>query len=402
MTTASPILSPIDGRWRRWTITTLVALTTVTLFLVGYWPRHAAHKKLAAETTAAEHRAPRVKVMSAVASDSARTLTLPGTLVAYEQALVNARATGYVRRWRVDIGDRVHSGEVLAELDTPDLDQQLAQARATLVLKKAAVEQAVANLDYAQTTAARTHALFGEGLVSKQTTDQADAQEKVGVANLHAAYADEAAAGAAVNQLVQLVAFGNVTAPFDGRITQRNIDVGSLVIAGSAVGAAPLFRIEATDPMRVFVQVPQPFATSIKDDEPSTVSVRQLPNRTFQGHVTRTSGTFDPTSRTLTVEVDVPNARGELLGGMFAQVTVAAAVAHRVVPVPAGAVISDARGDHVATVDGAGRVRLAAVTRGLDHGGDVDIVDGLVGGERFIVNPGGDVTDGMQVQPVGQ
>jgi RND family efflux transporter MFP subunit len=199
------------------------------------------------------------------------------------------------------------------------------------------------------------------------------------------------------------VSFGRVVAPFDGRITQRNIDVGSLVTAGGASGAPggqPLFRIEATDPVRVFVQVPQAFALSVKDGEAASVSVRQLQGRGFAGQVTRTAGTLDPASRTLNVEIDVPNPTGELLGGMFAEVTIAVAVSHRVVRVPSSAVMTDARGVHVATVDGAGQVHLVAVVRGLDDGQEIELVEGLAGGEQVMVNPGGDVIDGMRVEAV--
>jgi membrane fusion protein, multidrug efflux system len=390
----------VHGRSRRWLIVASVPIILVVLFLAGYWPRYVARKRLVDESSAARASLLEVKVASAVAKDGGRSLTLPGSLVADMQALVNARATGYVRLWRVDIGDRVRAGDVLAELDTPDLDQQLAQARATLKQREAALEQAIANRDYARVTAARQDALLAEALVAKQDDDQANAQLKVGEANVHAAEADIAAAQANVRELGQLVSFGHVVAPFDGRITQRNIDVGSLVVAGGASGGQAMFRIEATDPIRVFVQVPQAFALSVKEAEGARVSVRQLPGRVFEGHVTRTAGSLDPASRTLNVEVDVPNPTGELLAGMFAEVTIAVAVSHRVVRVPSSAVITDARGVHVATVDGAGQVHLVAVQRGLDNGSEIELVNGLDGGEQVLVNPGGDVTDGMRVQAV--
>jgi RND family efflux transporter MFP subunit len=391
---------PVDWRRRRWLVVMLAVITLAALFFAGYWPRHVARKKLVAESTAARQSLPRVKVVAAVVADGGRSMTLPGTLVAERQALVNARATGYVRRWQVDIGDRVHAGDVLAELDTPELDQQLVQARAALKQKEAAVEQAIANRDYARVTAKREHALLEQALASQQDDDQASAQVKIWEANVHAAQADVAAAQANVRQLDQLVSFGHVIAPFDGRITQRNIDVGSLVIAGGASGAQPLFRIEATDPIRTFIQVPQAFALSVKDGETASVSVRQLQGRTFDGHVTRTAGSLDPASRTLNVEIDVPNPTGELLGGMFAQATIAVAVSHRVVRVPSSAVITDARGNHVATVDGSGGVHLVEVVRGLDNGREIELVDGLAGGEQVMVNPGADVTDGTRVDAV--
>jgi RND family efflux transporter MFP subunit len=403
MSAISSLFQRIDLRWRRGVVATLAAIVLVVMFFAGYWPRYSAQKKLAAETSSLQQTLPRVKVAVALAAAGGRSLTLPGNLVANQQALIGARATGYVARWRVDIGDRVHAGEVLAEIDTPDLDQQLEQARAALQQKQAAVEQAMANLDYARVTATRQDALLAESLVSKQANDQANAQLKIEQANLHAAQADVAAAQANVRQLLQLVSFGRVVAPFDGRITQRNIDVGSLVTAGGASGPSggqSLFRIEAIDPIRVYIQVPQAFALSVKDGEAASISIRQLPGRAFEGRVTRNAGALDPASRTLNTEIDVPNPTGELLGGMFAEVTIAVAVSHRIVSVPSSAVITDARGVHVATVDTAGHVHLVAVQRGRDGGREIELVDGLNGGEKVMVNPGGDVADGMLVEAV--
>lgn len=402
MTAIAASMHGVRGR-RRWLVSTLVPAALAALFLAGYWPRRLAQSRLVAEASAVQTALPRVKTTTAVAVDGGRSLTLPGSLVADRQALVYARATGYVRLWRVDIGDRVREGDVLAELDTPELDQQLEQARGTLKQKDAALQQAIASRDFAKLTAQRQDSLLAQALVAKQDDDQANAQLKVWEANVNAAKADIAAAQASVRELGQLVSFGHVLAPFDGRITQRNIDVGSLVVAGGASGAStsqPLFRIEATDPIRVFVQVPQAFALSVKDGQTVRVTVRQIPGRVFDGRVTRTAGSLDPASRTLNVEIDVPNPSGELLGGMFADVTIAVAVAHRVVRVPSSAVITDALGVHVAAVDGAGHVHLAAVVRGLDNGREIDLVDGLVGGEQVLVNPAGDVTDGTRVDAV--
>ena len=403
MITISSPFHHVDWRWRRWMTATLVPLVLVALFFAGYWPRRSAQKRLLAESSAVVHDLPLVKVAAAVAAPGSRSLTLPGSLTAYREALVNARATGYVARLRVDIGDRVHAGDVLAELDTPELDQQLDQARAALKQKEAALQQAMANRDYARVTASRMDTLLAQKLVSKQDYDQANAQNHIWEANVRAAQADVAAAQANVRELVQLVSFGHVIAPFDGRITQRNIDVGSLVTAGAASGASsgqPMFRIEAVDPIRVFVQVPQPFALSVKEGEAASVFVRQLPGRVFDGHVTRTAGTIDPSARTLNVEIDLSNPTGALLSGMFAQVTIAVGLAHKVLRVPSSAVITDARGVHVATVAGKGEVRLVAVSRGLDNGREIELVDGLNGGEQVIVNPSGDVSDGMRVQAV--
>jgi membrane fusion protein, multidrug efflux system len=399
VTTLSSSFHRLDGRWRHWPLATGIV---AALVFAGYWPRHAARKKLLLEASQAQERLPRVKVVAAVAESGGRSLTLPGSLQAMQQALVNARATGYVARWRVDIGDQVRAGDVLAELDTPELDQQFDQARAALKQKEAAVDQTIANRDYTRVTATRQDALLAQGLVTTQDDDQAKAQLQIGQANVRAAQADVAAAQANLRELAQLVSFGRVLAPFDGRITRRNIDVGSLVTAGvgtaSASGGQPMFRIEAIDPIRVFVQVPQTFALSVKQDESASVSVRQLPGRAFEGRVARTAGSLDPASRTLNVEIDVPNPSGELLGGMFAEVTIHVAVSHRVVRVPSSAVITDAGGVHVATMDAGGYVHLVPVRLGRDDGRELELVDGLHGGEQVLVNPGGDVSDGMRVE----
>jgi membrane fusion protein (multidrug efflux system) len=399
MNTLSSTFHRLDGWGRHWLIATA---GVAVLVFAGYWPRRSAQQKLLLETSQAQGTLPRVKVAAAVAENGGRSLTLPGSLQAIRQALVNARATGYVARWRVDIGDQVRTGEVLAELDTPERDQQLDQARAALKQKEAAVDQAIANRDYTRVTAARQDALLVQGLVTAQDDDQAKAQLQIGEANVQAAQADVAAAQANLRELAQLVSFGRVVAPFDGRITQRNIDVGSLVTAGigtaSASGGQPMFRIEAIDPIRVFVQVPQAFALSVKQDDSASVSIRQLPGRTFEGRVARTAGSLDPASRTLNTEIDIPNPTGELLGGMFAEVTIDVAVSHRVVRVPSSAVITDASGVHIATMDATGYVHLVPVRLGRDDGRELELVDGLRGGEQVLVNPGGDVSDGMRVE----
>jgi len=398
----STVTSPFHVTHAWWRRALIAAMVLVVLFLVGYWPRYVARKALARESAAVQQNLPRAKVTAAVVVPGERSLTLPGNLVALQQAFIDARATGYVARWHADIGDRVHAGDVLAELETPELDQELEQARSILKQKEAALEQAIANRAFAQVTATREDALLAESLSSQQNNDQAHAQVHVWEANVHAAKADVAASQASVRQFSQLLSFGRVVAPFDGRITQRNIDVGSLVTAGTSGGSGgpPLFRIEATDPIRVFVQVPQAFSLSVKATDEARISIRQLRGRVFKGQVTRTAGTLDPSSRTLNTEIEVPNPTGELLSGMFAEVTIAAALSHRVIRVPSSAVVSDARGVHVATVDAAGQVHLIAVTPGIDNGRTIDVVDGLDGTERVLVNPGGDLTDGMKVEPV--
>src|SRR5467141_1385575 len=375
--------------WNRWHLAVAgVVLLVAAAFLVGYLPRRLARSKLAA-ATAAQQGPPRVAVSKAVAVDAGRTLTLPADLVAYQQTFVNARASGYVRQWLVDIGDRVKSGQLLLELETPELDKQLASARASLLQTMAALAQAKANRDFAYITARREQELFVKLLISAQENDQAQTQAAVWDANVKAASATVNAQRANVQQLEQLVAFGKVYAPYDGTITRRVVDVGTLVNA-----------VARTDPMRAFVEVPQAFAPSVHAGAEAKVAVRNFRGRVFTGRIVRTAGALDPASRTLRTEVDLANPKGELLPGMYVDVSLDVALSHQVVRVPSSAVISDSRGVHVAVVDGSGKVRLVAVTPGLDNGNTVDLVAGLSGGEQVITTPPSSITDGMQVQAV--
>ena len=391
-------LRPIRSRRRLW-IGAAVLLVVVGGFLAGYLPRRMVRARLAAATPTAPV-APRVPVIKAVAVDAGRTLTLPAGLVANQQTLVYARASGYVRRWLVDIGDRVKKGQLLIQLDTPELDKQLAQARASLSQTIAALAQAQSNRELAEITARREANLFAKMLISAQENDQAQTQAAVWKANVNAAKANVAAQRANVGQLAQLVSFGKVYAPYDGTITRRLVDVGTLVNAGAGTNAAALFEIVSTDPMQAYVDVPQVFAPSVRVGSEAKIAVRNYRGRVFTGKVTRTAGALDPASRTLRTEIDLPNPKGELFAGMYVDVSLDVAVTHQVVRVPSSAIIADSRGVHVAVVDGSGKVHLVAVTTGLDNGSTIELVAGLSGGEQVISAPPGGVTDGMQVQPV--
>jgi RND family efflux transporter MFP subunit len=325
-----------------------------------------------------------------------RSLILPGNLQALETTAVYARATGYVRRWDVDIGDRVTEGQLLAELDTPDLDQQLENARKMLNQTRASLEQAAANEKYAAENAKRYQGLIQEQAVSQQEVDQTRSQADIGVANVHAAQAAIAAQMATVHQLEDLKSFARITAPFAGTITVRNIDRGNLVVPGTAAGK-PLYMIAISNPLRVFVQVPQPFAAGIEVGTLVTLRVRQYPGRDFPAKVTRFSGAIDPTSRTLTVEAQVANEKGELLPGAYADVTLNGRLSHGVAVIPVAALLFDAQGTRVATVDPSSKVHFLRVTVGRDLGQEVEVVSGLTGSENIVANPPADLTEGMPV-----
>jgi RND family efflux transporter MFP subunit len=373
------------------------ALLLCAAFLGGYLPRHLARSRLVA-ATAATQAPPRVAVTKAVAVNAGRQLTLPAGLLPRNQTLVYARASGYVRRWLVDIGAHVKTGQLLVVLETPDLDQQLAQAQASLSQTIAALAQAKANRRFAYITARREAELFGKALISAQENDQAQTQALAWNANVKAAQATVQAQSATVRQLEQLVAFGRVYAPYDGIVTRRLVDVGTLVNAGAGSSTVAMFELATTDPMLAYVDVPQAFAPSVHVGAEAKIAVRSFPGRVFAGRVARTAGALDPASRTLRTEVDTPNASGELLSGMYVDVSLDVAVSHTVIRVPSSAVIADSRGVHVAVVDGSGKVHLVAVTPGLDDGTTVELVQGLSGGEQVISTPASDVADGQQVQ----
>jgi len=399
MSTASETLIP-QRRWsRRRLWIAAVVLVLAVGFLAGYLPRRLARARLAAATPTAPV-APRASVVKAVAVDAGRLLTLPAGLIANQQTLVYARASGYVNRWLVDIGDHVKKAQLLVQLDTPELDKQLAQARASLSQTVAALAQAQSNRELADITARREANLFAKMLISAQENDQAQTQAAVWKANVNAAKANVAAQRANVGQLEQLVSFGKVYAPYDGTITRRLVDVGTLVNAGAGTSTAALFEIASTDPMEAFVDVPQVFAPSVRVGAEAKIAVRNFRGRVFAGKVTRTAGALDPASRTLRTEIDLPNPNGELLAGMYVDVSLDVAVTHQIIRVPSSAIIADSRGVHVAVVDGSGKVKLVAVTTGLDNGTTIDVVAGLSGGEQVISAPPGGVTDGMQVTPV--
>lgn len=306
-----------------------------------------------------------------------------------------------MRKWHVDIGDCVEKGQLLVELDTPELDQQLAQAQADLGSRRAAVEVARANITFSRPQAQRYEALVPEGLASQVNIDQKRSLAAVDVANLHAAEAALASQEADVRRLAELRGFARVTAPFAGIITSRSVEEGTLVNAGTS-GGAGLFRLAETDLVRVFIQVPQELAPSVHAGVVAEMRVREFPGRVFAGTVTRTAGALDPTSRTLRTEVQVRNPGGDLLAGMYATVGIALPSPHRTLYVPSAALMADAHGTRVAVVGEDGLLRFVPVQVERDTGAEVGVVSGLDGGERVLTNPGEDTVEGAMVIAVAR
>ncbi len=356
---------------------------------------------------------PDVHVAEAKLTRDEHGTVLPGQTVAYDEADLFARATGFITERRVDIGSHVHKGDLLARIAAPDLDEQLNQARAQLGQQEAAVLQAQASLRQAQentklaaSNKRRSVTLAGEGWDTQQnaetqstnaavsSTSIASAQAGIGVA-----VANVRAQQATVDRLVALTGFEQVTAPFDGVITQRDIDVGDLVQSDTSSGTA-LFHIDQEDVLRCEVYVPQSEFAGIRDGIGAKVTVPELPGRVFRAKVSRTSVSLAQNSRSMLVEIDVPNPDGALTPGLYVDVAFVLQDAAPTVVVPDAALIFDAAGLRVATVTSEQRVRMVPITIYRDFGEKAEIRQGLAGKEALVVNPPADLHDGQKVHVV--
>jgi len=336
--------------------------------LVG---RRAEFRALADETAAAA--VPTVTVIHPTGEQAAEELVLPSTLQAAVESPIYARTNGYLHSWTHDIGSHVGQGELLAEIDTPEVDQELAQARASR-------QQIAANLALAKSTAERWEALRQTDAVSDQEVDE----KKSAYVQLQATLA---AADANVQRLEQLESFKHIYAPFAGVITQRHVDVGTLINAGNGGAAQQLFHLAQTDPIRVFVQVPEASAPAIHPGLAASLELVQFPGQSFAGSVVRTSGSIDPATRTLLTEVDVPNHDGRLLPGGYAQVHVKVSAGSTRLQVPINTMLFRAEGVRVAVVDDKERVHLRPIEIGRDYGTSIEVLSGLSAADWVVLNP---------------
>ncbi len=363
---------------------------------VGTWT-HVARSQAAADALRIRQDAvPLVRTMTAAANDRPLVVDLPGTMQAFDAATLYARATGYIAQRLVDIGSKVHKGDVLAVIAAPDLDQQLLQARAQVLQMQAAVQQALANASLAHVTNKRTQTLVVEGWDSRQQGDQDRTTLSTQSAGVQVARANLAAQIAQVNRLVELTGFERVTAPFDGVITARQIDVGNLVTADATTGTS-LFSIAHTDVLRVQVYVPQEYFFGLHDGQDATVTVPQLPGRVFHGRVSRNAAALATTTRTVLAEVDVDNRDGALSAGLYGIVHLQVPRQEPVVTVPSQAVIFDKDGLSVAVIQD-GRVALRHLDIAEDDGAQVQVRAGLKSGEQIILNPPADLVVGQKVR----
>ncbi|HVJ93629.1 MAG TPA: efflux RND transporter periplasmic adaptor subunit, partial [Labilithrix sp.] len=327
------------------------------------------------------------------APSSDRSMVLPGSLRPLEEAAIRTRASGYVRNRLVDIGDRVEAGALLVEVDTPELDQQLDQARAQLAQARAALAHAEANRDYAKSSFERRAKLAPSGVTSTDELEKSRSEAAVAEASVAVAQANLDAQSANVRRLTLEKSFARVVAPFAGTIISRSVEKGALVNP-----TVELYKIATTDPMRVLVEVPQDAAPSVKSDIDATVTVREFGDRKFEGKVARFATALDSQSRTMTTIVHVPNPKGELLSGMYARVELALPLPHRVLEVPSTALLVDAQGTRVATVGPDGRIHLVPIIIERDTGPTIQIASGITEADRVVKIASADLVEGREVE----
>lgn len=374
----------------------LAAVAAVGLLVgVGAWGHAERRSRTTATLTAERNAVPVVNTATLKPVNAPPQIDLPGSTQAFETATLYARATGYISKRNVDIGSRVHAGDVLVVIAAPDLDQQLAQARAQFVQMQASLAQQLSNMELARVTNGRTSRLVTEGWSSQQQGDQDRLSYTGSVAAVGVARANLLAQQAQVSRLEQLTGFERVVAPFDGVITSRQIDVGSLVAADANSGTA-LFSIAHTDVLRVQIYVPQEDYFGLKDGQEAQVTVPELPGRVFHGRLARNASALQPDTRTVLAEVDVENKDGALAPGIYTIVHLDEPRLYPVVSVPSQALIFNANGLQAAVYDN-GVARLRQLDVAADNGANVEVRAGLQPGDRLILNPPIGVVDGMRV-----
>jgi RND family efflux transporter MFP subunit len=354
----------------------LVVLGAFTLF-----QRRSQYQALAKETETLA--VPTVAVIHPTTEPSEEGLVLPGSMQAYVESPIYARTNGYLKKWYRDIGSRVRKGELLADIDTPEVDQQLLQARADL-------ETSQANANLSHITATRYQDLIKTDSVSKQEVDNA-------AGDLAAKQAGVASSQANVHRLSELESFKHIYAPFSGVITRRNVDIGTLINAGNGGATQQLFSLAQTDPIRVYVNVPESAAPSIHAGLPAHLDLTQFPGRKFLGRVVRTAEAIDPVSRTLLTEVDVPNKTGELLPGGYAQVHLDVQITGDRLQVPVNALLFRSEGLRAVVVDSDHKLHLQALTIGRDYGVSLEVLQGLRGADWIVLNPADSLEEGQHV-----
>ena len=386
--------APSTGRRLR-----LFALAFAVLLAAAFFFVHQSRSRqdaaLEASTVEMAEQAPPVEVITVGVAHANDKLALPGETRGWYSSTIYARVNGYVARWIADIGDRVKKDQVLATIDTPELDAQLEATQAQIKASEAEVKVRESDVSFAKTTFERWQG-SPKGVVSDQEREDKKARFAAAEAQLNAARARVALDQANVDRLTSLASFKQVTAPYDGVITERRLDVGDLVTAGSTSNTSPLYGIAQSDNIRVFVNVPQSVSAEIRDGATAEVTASERSDRTFEGKVARTSRAIDQRARTLRVEVDLQNQDQALLPGMYVQV--AFHLKPTALPqVPASALLFRAAGPQVALIEGGATVRFKDVTIARDNGNFVELGSGLAAGDKVALNISSQISDGDKV-----
>lgn len=388
------------------------AALLVALLAIGTVPHLTRQREALAAVNESAVTHPVVSLVHPQKGEPTSDLLLPGNVQPLYSATVYARVEGYVDRRNVDIGSKVKSGQVLAVISSPEIDQQLLQARATLAQSqaslqqaKASLEQAKANAELARLTKERNLPLGEQHAISQQIVDEAVQASNARIADVAAADANITAAEANVTanranvaRLQQMQSFEQVIAPFDGVITERNVERGDLVSTGSASAGKPLFGIAQSGTLRIQVDVPQSEAVNIRDGEKASLEIKELPGREYSGTVVRSASSLDSAARTMLTEVQVDNRDGSLLPGMYAQVKFTLAQQHTTLIIPTSSLVIDRTGMHVVTVAKDDRVHFVPVAIGHDMGTQVEIINGLNGSESLVANPSDLLNEGQNVE----
>jgi RND family efflux transporter MFP subunit len=388
------------------------AVVLLSLVAIGAVPRVMDHREALAATTEAPVTHPVVSIIHAVHGEPTSQLVLPGNIEPLYSADLFARVDGYVDRRNVDIGTKVRTGEVLAVISSPEIDQQLSEARATLaqsqaasLQRRAALEQAKANAELTRLTKDRDIPLGEQHAISQQIVDGAVQSHNARIAdvsaaeaNITAAQATIAASHANVARLEKMQGFERIIAPFDGVITQRNVERGDLVSVATASPGKPLFSIAQSNTLRVYVDVPQSEAVDIRDGQKATIDVTERLGRTYNGIITRNASALNDAARTMRTEVQLDNRDGSLLPGMYAQVHFTLPQQHASLVIPTSSLVVDHIGMHVVTVDATQKVHIIPVTIGKDLGKEVEILAGLNGNESLVVSPSDLLSEGQHVE----
>lgn len=383
-------------------IAALILALLAGLFFMGYLPHRARVARLEREARedSARDLKPVVQVTIARPAPAATDLLLPADARANQATAIYPRANGYIKKVHVDIGDHVILNQLLAEIDTPEVDAQLLQAKAAVAQAAANLGKAQNDFDLAQTTLDRYTGFAKTGGVTQQQLDEKKAAFTQAQATFQAAKATVAAMEADVKRLDALSSWQQVKAPFAGTITARNYDNGALLSPTNAAGKE-LFRIEQTETLRIYASVPQQYATLVRVGQPAEFFSRNYPGRGFPGTVARTAGSIDPQTRTLRVEVEVKNEKAELYAGMYGQVKLNVTQKAPPLRVPTSALVYNAKGTRVAVIV-SGRIQFREIVPSRDLGQDMEIASGLADGDWVVSNPGERLVDGLEVDVAGK